>query len=400
MPGEQPTHQVIIFADEKFEGNKEKPLPQKSITIRMAHSKTGESIKIIRNSDYTGEGWKKGVFAGEDWRVKRDGKAIFLHAGCRQDRLVGAWGSDPKPQVQNSLFVALSANGKTSLVCRVLAKKEGEESWLVQDDGGTLRDDGSFTGFEAGGLFVKTEKLNPSDQIETYYAVLRPGSYLENVYVDEDGRIDFYNLQRTANGRAIVEREDLMHSSQEISVEKIHNLFIITRGNIFPAMAQLTPEQATAWMIRGQSTESSAGDPTQAGKIIEQFFFDPFVAGDRTEHANLFYEIIKRNGIKCYHLNTGGIGEGEAYQKITLQETLGILDSTLRGGLEDWIEDEGTGLMIPVSVRTVDSSLFHPQKLFPLEVFAQKQREFNQQGAEILEEYPDLEKKVREVFLR
>jgi len=32
--------------------------------------------------------------------------------------------------------------------------------------------DGSFHGFEAGGIFVKTEGVNPGDQIEIYYGLL------------------------------------------------------------------------------------------------------------------------------------------------------------------------------------------------------------------------------------
>ena len=70
---------------------------------------------------------------------KKDG--IFLHAGCRQDYLEMAHGGYER---QNSLFVALSANGKTSTTCKVLARKGREESWLIQDDGGTLTKEGSF----------------------------------------------------------------------------------------------------------------------------------------------------------------------------------------------------------------------------------------------------------------
>ena len=94
----------------------------------------GRLVKVVRNSNYLGE-WKKGVFAGEDYRAKRQGDAIFLHAGCRKDTLEAAHG----PYLTTySLFVALSANGKTSTTCRILARKGRERSWLLQDDGGIL----------------------------------------------------------------------------------------------------------------------------------------------------------------------------------------------------------------------------------------------------------------------
>ena len=152
---DKPTYQVIMFFDESFEKNKKRPLPQKDITIRIAFGKNGEMVKFIRNSNYFGE-WKKGVFAGEDWRVKQKKDAIFLHAGCRQDYLESSHGDYI---TQNSLFVALSANGKTTTTCKILARKGKEKSWLIQDDGGTLRKDCSFHGFEAGGLFVKTDGM-------------------------------------------------------------------------------------------------------------------------------------------------------------------------------------------------------------------------------------------------
>ena len=58
-----------------------------------------------------------------------------------------------------------------------------------------------------------------------------------------------------------------MHASVNIDVPRIDNIILITRGPIIPAIAKLTREQAVAFMILGQSMESSAGDPTQAGKI-------------------------------------------------------------------------------------------------------------------------------------
>jgi len=393
---DDPTYQVVMFFDDKFEKNKKKTLPKKSVTIRLAFSPQGQMVKIARNSNYFGE-WKKGVFAGEDYRTKLNGDALFLHAGCRKDTLEATHG----PYVSSySLFVALSANGKTSTTCKVLARKGHERSWLIQDDGGILYRDGSFRGFEAGGLFVKTDGLNPDDQIEAYYACLKKNTFLENVHVvDEDGSLDFFNLERTSNGRAVIERRDFMHAGDQINADTINNLFIITRGSINPAIARLTHEQAAAFMVLGQSMESSAGDPTRAGEIKNVFFYDPFIAGDRAEHANLFYDILQANPhINCYLLNTGGVGEGETYRDIRLSDTMGILDSVLRGGLEDWILSERTGLMIPRSIRMADSILVHPERLYSQQAFTRRQRALVKRRAEVIDKYPGLNPKIKAVF--
>jgi phosphoenolpyruvate carboxykinase (ATP) len=392
---DNPTYQVLMFCDENFAENRAQPLPRKDITIRLAHAPDGRLVKIVRNSNYFGE-WKKGVFAGENYRAKLRGDAIFLHAGCRKDTLEDRRGT----YVTNySLFVALSANGKTSTTCRVLARKGRERSWLIQDDGGTLYRDGRFRGFEAGGLFIKTDGLNPGEQREAYYACLRRNTFLENVCVADDNSIDFYDMSRTSNGRAVVERRDFMHAANGINARRVDNLFIITRGNIIPAIAKLSHEQAAAFMVLGQSMESSAGDPTQAGVIKNEFFYDPFLAGNRADHANLFYHILTANAdINCYLLNTGGVGEGTSYKDITLTDTMGILDSLFRGGAEEWHLSAQTGLLVPRSVRAVDSILMRPEKLFPAADFAARQRALDRQRAEYLDNYPGLDPRITEVF--
>ena len=392
---EQPTYQIIMFADEAFEANKAKPLPQKDINIRLAMLEDGRVIKIVRNSNYIGE-YKKGVFAAEDWVARTRRGGIFLHAGCREDYLQSTHGDY---QTTRTLLLALSANGKTTTTCKILARKGKEKSWLIQDDGGTFMPDGSFHGFEAGGIFVKTEGINPGEQVEVYYGLLKPDTVCENVCVNGEGDFDFYNLERTSNGRAVIPRRSFMHASPYIDVDRIDNLILITRGALIPAISKLTMEQAVDLMILGQAMESSAGDPTQAGKVRSEFFYDPFIAGDRAVHANIFHEILKGiPHLNYYLLNTGGVGEDYYYQDIRLEFTLAILDSLLRGGLEDWV-DSDTGFKIPKAVRYLDDIYLHPEKLYSRIEFEEKRKELNKLRRESIEKIGDvLHPDIRKVF--
>ena len=77
-----------------------------------------------------------------------------------------------------------------------------------------------------------------------------------------------------------------------------------------------------------------------------------------------------------YLLNTGGVGEGFAYQSIKLEYTIAILDALLRGGLEDWV-DSTTGFKVPAAVGMVDDIYFHPEMLYPPDVFETKLKELN-----------------------
>ncbi|MFC2017796.1 phosphoenolpyruvate carboxykinase [Chloroflexota bacterium] len=392
---EQPDYEIIFFKDEAFETNKSKPLPEKDITIRLAMLDDGRVVKIVRNSNYIGE-YKKGVFAAEDWVAKTRRGGIFLHAGCRADYLQSVHGSY---RTIGTLLISLSAMGKTTTTCKNLARKRNEKSWLVQDDGGTLMPDGSFHGFEMGGIFVKTENITPGEQAEIYYGLLSKGTVGENIYVTEEGDLDFHHMERTSNGRAVIQRRDIMHASHYVDVDTIDNLILLTRGPLMPAIAKLTCEQAVAFMILGQAMESSAGDPTQAGRIRSQFFYDPFMAGDKAEHANRFYEIVKRlPHMNYYLLNTGGVGEGYAYQSIRLEYTLAILDSLFRGGLEDWI-DSATGFKVPAAVNLVDDLYFHPEMLYPPDEFDMKQKKLNELRHDTLKNiHGNLHPDIRKVF--
>ncbi len=393
----KPQYQIIFFGDEAWETNKTKPLSQKDIAIRLAILPDGRVVKIVRNSNYIGE-YKKGVFASEDWVAKTKRGGIFLHAGCREDFLQSAHGDY---KAVRTLLVALSANGKTTTTCRILARKGKEKSWLIQDDGGTLMPEGSFHGFEAGGVFVKTEGVNPGEQVEIYYGLLKRETVCENVFVTPEGDFDFDNFERTSNGRAVVLRRDFMHASPYIDVDKIDNFVIITRGPMIPAICKLTCEEAAAFMVLGQAMESSAGDPTLAGTIRSEFFYDPFIAGNRAKHANIFYEIIKGlPHLNYYLINTGGVGEGMHYKDIAVGHTMGILDSLLRGGLEDWV-DSPTGHKVPAAIRAVDDILVHPERLYTHAEFEERIKALNRVRYEAIEKIGSgLHPKMRKVFAK
>jgi phosphoenolpyruvate carboxykinase (ATP) len=190
-----------------------------------------------------------------------------------------------------------------------------------------------------------------------------------------------------------------MHASRHIDVPNIDNIVIITRGPTIPAISKLTAEQATAFMVLGQAMESSAGDPTKAGTIRTEFFYDPFVAGDHAFHANRFYDIIENlPEVNYFLMNTGSIGEGYHTKKIDVGHTMSILDSLCRGGLEDWV-DSPSGFKVPTAIRNVDDIMVHPERLYSAAEFDAKQKELNKIRYEAIEKVgPNLNPKIKKIF--
>jgi len=160
---ERPTYTIVYFTDDAFELNKKTvDVREKDATIRLwMGQRRGEQVKICRNSSYMGEG-KKGVFQFEDWRVKSiDREGIFLHAGARRDYLWVFDYSTKRPELQEivTAVAGLTATGKTTTLCRKLARLPEERSEMIGDDGGTFWFDGGFSNFEGNGLYIKTEEL-------------------------------------------------------------------------------------------------------------------------------------------------------------------------------------------------------------------------------------------------
>ncbi|MEA1971630.1 MAG: phosphoenolpyruvate carboxykinase [Thermodesulfobacteriota bacterium] len=375
---ENPTYTIIFFSDDAFEPNKFKKLIDKDVAIRLwMGDKRGDQIKICRNSTYVGEA-KKGIFQFESWRVKEiDKLGIFLHSGARVDHL---WIYDletERPELQERVagVSGLTATGKTTTLCRKLAKLPKETSEMIGDDGGTLGFDGSYAAFEQGGLYIKTEGLDES-QPEILRAVLSPDTFLENVAISRYPYIpDFKDVSKTGNGRAVIRRDNIGLASKSLRVDRIDYIFILTRNPLANVIARLSPEQATMQFIYGESIESTGGDPDQAGKFKRVFFLDPFITGDRLEHAKLFYNIIKKNRIKCYLANTGTIGENE--EKVTLRQSLSSYSDILRIQLRFGSEPDHLGYHHPIKSdrANMDYMTAYP-KFHDKELLKRKVRDF------------------------
>ncbi len=130
-----------------------------------------------------------------------------------------------------------------------------------------------------------------------------------------------------------------------------------------------------------------------------EFFYDPFLAGDRSEHANLFYDILQSNRhINCYLLNTGYVGEGNFFRDITLADTMGIIEAVLRRSISEWVVSDRTGMLVPRTIPGVDSILVRPEKLFAWNDFDQRQKALDAQRAEYINQYAGLNPGIKSAF--
>ena len=123
------------------------------------------------------------------------------------------------------------------------------------------------------------------------------------------------------------------------------------------------------------------------------------MAGDRAEHTNRFFDILRGlPHVEYFLLNTGGIGDGPNHKAITVEHTMAILDSLLRGGLEDWVKSP-TGFKVPKAPGVVDDIYMHPENLYSMDEFKAKQRKLNHVRHDAIEKIGDkLHPSIRRVF--
>ncbi len=389
MVVDDPTYTIIFFTDEAFESNRTKRLADKDIQVRLfMGDKRGDQVKICRNTAYMGEG-KKGVFQFESWRVKAIDKAgVFLHAGARRDRM---WVYDfqtERPELTDIITAVggATATGKTTSLCRRLARLPKESSEMIGEDGGTFAFDGGYAAFELGGLYVKTEGLDAS-QPEILRAAESKDTFLENVAISKYPYIpNFADLSMTSNGRAVIARSNLEISSSGLRAARVDNLLFLTRNPMANVLSKLTPEQMTMQLIYGESIESSGGNPEEAGAFKREFFLDPFVVGNRLEHAMLFHEVVKQNNIKCYLANTGTIGQNEV--DVDLRQSLSAYNDVLRNLMIFSSEPDHLGYHFPVRCDRANLDYMRAGPLFPdKQLLEKKVQDFLRGRREYLEQF-------------
>ena len=135
-----------------------------------------EKMQVIGGTWYGGE-MKKGMFAMMNYYLPLNGMAS-MHCSANKGK-----------EGDVAIFFGLSGTGKTTLSTD--PKRE-----LIGDDEHGWDDDGVFN-FE-GGCYAKTINLDPEAEPDIYNAIKRD-ALLENVTVDENGKIDFSDGSVTQN---------------------------------------------------------------------------------------------------------------------------------------------------------------------------------------------------------
>jgi len=310
-------------------------------------------VTLILGIDYYGES-KMATLRMAMHIAREDLRGLGLHAGSK---IVTLRGDSGELAEKGMLVFGLSGTGKTTITTadHGLVSPEGVE--VLQDDINILMPDGQAFGTE-NNFYIKTD--NVSKQLPLLGAAQDPRAILENVWVDDDGNVNFDNHAITTNGRAIVPRGSIPNTSARIDLPRVDVIcFNMRRYDIPPVGRLVSAEQAAAYFMLGESTVTSAEDPARVGQAKRVVGFDPFVVDHHYKNGNRLLQILRDNPhISCYVLSTGRVG-GQDGANITPEVTFGCIEGILRGSLT-WRYDDVLGYEVPANLPVSNAEALDP----------------------------------------
>ena len=330
-----------------------------------------EGITRVFNSDYFGESKKGGL---RMWnQIVYDRGGLALHAGCK----IVPVGKDEKCM----LIVGLSGTGKTTTTFT-----RQNHSMPVQDDFVALLPGGKVHATE-NGCFAKTYGLDPKFEPAIFNAVTQPDAYLENVYQDHTGRVDFFNETYTQNGRAVFRMDKVDGAADASRIKRADFLLILNRNeNLIPAVARLDQAQAAAYFMLGETKGTAAGGAEEAGKSLRVPGTNPFFPLLHSQQGNRMRELLDTCPMQVFLLNTGRVGGGEQHpgsKKVKIPHSSAVVKAIAEGTIE-WARDPDFGYEVATYVPDFpeeDHDLLQPRLLY--------------QAQHRMDEYRDLVKKVK-----
>ncbi len=312
-------------------------------------------VTRVLNSDYFGESKMGGLRMWDALMYRRGGLA--MHSGLKVANLDGeAAGS------KAALVVGLSGTGKTTTTF-----SRTDVDHPVQDDFVALFPGGRVYGTEAG-TYAKTYGLTEDREPAIWAGILAPDSYLENVGMGPGGQVDFFDRTHTENGRAVISARHIPGFKPPAEVERADFMLVLNRNaNIIPAVARLSPDQAAAYFMLGETQGTSAGGRAEAGKFLRVPGTNPFFAYRHEWQANRLHEILQTTDLDVYLLNTGRVGgpEGdERSKKVTPAQSAAIV-AGIAAGTVGWTADPDFGYEVAASVPGVDDAeVLQPRRLY------------------------------------
>ncbi len=338
----EPDFVVYNASKAKVENYKELGLNSETAVVFNITSRE----QVILNTWYGGE-MKKGMFSMMNYYLPLKGIAS-MHCSANTDM-------DGK---NTAIFFGLSGTGKTTL-------STDPKRLLIGDDEHGWDDNGVFN-FE-GGCYAKVINLDKESEPDIYNAIKR-NALLENVTLDENGKIDFADKSVTENTRVSYPINHIEKIVRPVSAAPAAKNVIFLSADAFgvlPPVSVLTPEQTQYYFLSGftaklAGTERGITEPTPT---FSACFGQAFLELHPTKYAEELVKRMQASGAKAYLVNTGWNGTGK---RISIKDTRGIIDAILNGDIlnAETKKIPYFNFEVPTALPGVDTNILDPRNTY------------------------------------
>ncbi len=309
----EPDFVVYNASKAKVENYKELGLNSETAVVFNITSRE----QVIINTWYGGE-MKKGMFSMMNYYMPLKGIAS-MHCSANTD-------FEGK---HTSIFFGLSGTGKTTL-------STDPKRLLIGDDEHGWDDNGVFN-YE-GGCYAKVINLDGEAEPDIYGAIKRD-ALLENVTIDENGKLDFADKSVTENTRVSYPIDHIEKIVKPVNGKSAgpdaENVIFLSADafGVLPPVSILTPEQTKYYFLSGftaklAGTERGITEPTPT---FSACFGQAFLELHPTKYAEELVKKMEKVGAKAYLVNTGWNGTGK---RISIKDTRGIITAIQNGDVE------------------------------------------------------------------
>ena len=332
-----------------------------------------EKMQVIGGTWYGGE-MKKGMFAMMNYYLPLKGMAS-MHCSANKGE-----------EGDVAIFFGLSGTGKTTL-------STDPKRQLIGDDEHGWDDDGIFN-FE-GGCYAKTINLDKESEPDIYDAIKRD-ALLENLTLDENGKIDFDDGSTTQNTRVSYPIYHINNIVKPISKAGHANKVIFLTADAFgvmPPVSKLTPEQTKYHFLSGFTAKLAGTERgvTSPRPTFSACFGAAFLSLHPTKYGEELVKKMEAHQATAYLVNTGWNGSGK---RISIQDTRGIIHAILDGSIEraETKKIPIFNLEVPTALPDVHSEILDPRDTYenPDEWY-KKARELGELFIKNFEKYTDNE---------
>ena len=302
--------------------------------------------QVIINTWYGGE-MKKGMFSMMNYYLPLKGIAS-MHCSANTD-MNGE---------NTAIFFGLSGTGKTTL-------STDPKRLLIGNDEHGWDDNGVFN-FE-GGCYAKVINLDKESEPDIYNAIKR-NALLENVTVDENGKIDFADKSVTENTRVSYPINHIEKIVRPVSAAPAAKNVIFLSADAFgvlPPVSILTPEQTKYYFLSGftaklAGTERGITEPTPT---FSACFGQAVLELPPTKYGEELVKKMEKSGAKAYLVNTGWNGTGK---RISIKDTRGIIDAILNGDILSAPTKKIPyfNFEVPTELNGVDTGILDPRDTY------------------------------------